>query len=343
VSNTHGSYDGFNTPRILNSNVGKVVGQFKRFQIIQLSMLGKLIKNAFKGASAEERMVARRSLAFITSHMAVLGGALGVPFVSQIGNILLGVFGDDDEPKDLEYQLRQAIGDPELANLLLRGVPAYLGAESIGKKLAMENVASILPFTDVDLTSRSGAEKMLVGLMGPTAALGLKFADALGLVGKGEYYKALEQALPSGFANAMKAYRFANEGITMRNGDVVLSPEEVSMVDAAFQAVGLPTNTVTQRQYRQNVEKEFDKFYATKASDIKGDYVNASREGDSAAMAEARQAWQELQDARAKNGYTKQPMSDLFKAIVAAKKREASTVGGIETTKSNKQFVQRII
>jgi len=60
-------------------------------------------------------------------------------------------------------------------------------------------------------------------------------------------------------------------------------------------------------------------------------------------MAEARQAWQELQDARAKNGYTKQPMSDLFKAIVAAKKREASTVGGIETTKSNKQFVQRII
>jgi len=343
VSNTHGSYDGFNTPRILNSNVGKVVGQFKRFQIIQLSMLGKLIKNAFKGASAEERMVARRSLAFITSHMAVLGGALGVPFVSQIGNILLGIFGDDDEPKDLEYQLRQAIGDPELANLLLRGIPAYLGAESIGKKLAMENVASILPFTDVDLTSRSGAEKMLVGLMGPTAALGLKFADALGLVGKGEYYKALEQALPSGFANAMKAYRFANEGITMRNGDVVLSPEEVSMVDAAFQAVGLPTNTVTQRQYRQNVEKEFDKFYATKESDIKGDYVNASREGDSAAMAEARQAWQELQDARAKNGYTKQPMSDLFKAIVAAKKREASTVGGIETTKSNKQFVQRII
>jgi hypothetical protein len=343
VSNTHGSYDGFNTPRILNSNVGKVVGQFKRFQIIQLSMLGKLIKNAFKGASAEERMVARRSLKFITAHMSVLGGALGVPFASQIGNLLVNIFGDDDEPKDLEYQLRQAIGDPELANLLLRGVPAYFGAESIGKKLAMENVASILPFTDVDLTSRSGAEKMLVGLMGPTAALGLKFADALGLVGQGELYKGMEQALPTGFANAMKGYRFATEGITMRNGDIVLSPEEVSMVDAAFQAVGLPTNTITQRQYRQNVEKEFDKFYSTKASEIKGDYVAANREGDTAAMAEARQSWQELQDARAKNGYTRQPMSDLFKAIVAARKREASVVGGIETTKANKQFVAGII
>jgi hypothetical protein len=343
VSNTHGSYDGFNTPRILNSNVGKVVGQFKRFQIIQLSMLGKLIKNAFKGASAEERMVARQSLKYITAHMAVLGGALGVPFVSQIGNLLVNLFGDDDEPKDLEYKLRQAIGDPTLANLLLRGVPAFMGAESIGKKLAMENVASILPFTDVDLTSRSGAEKMLIGLMGPTAALGLKFADALGLVGQGELYKGMEQALPSGFANAMKGYRFATEGITMRNGDIVLSPEEVSMVDAAFQAVGLPTNTITQRQYRQNVEKEFDKFYSTKASEIKGDYVAANRSGDTSAMAEARQSWQELQDARAKNGYTKQPMSDLFKAIVAAKKREASVVGGIETTKANKGFVAKII
>lgn len=343
VSNTHGSYDGFNTPRILNSNVGRVVGQFKRFQIIQLSMLGKLIKNAFKGASAEERMVARRSLAFITSHMAVLGGALGVPFVSQVANLLNHMFGDDDEPKDLEYQLRQAIGDPALANLLTRGVPAFLGLESLGKKLSMENVASILPFTDVDLTSRSGAEKMLVGLMGPSAALSLKAADALGLVGKGEYYKGLEQALPSGFASAMKAYRFATEGITLRNGDVVLSPEEVSMVDAAFQAVGLPTNTITQRQYRQNVEKEFDKFFQTKATEIKGDYVAASREGDGPAMTEARQMWQELQESRAKHGYTKQPMSELFKAVMAARKREASTVEGVETTKANKQFVKNII
>jgi hypothetical protein len=343
VSNTHGSYDGFNTPRILNSDVGRVVGQFKRFQIIQLSMLGKLIKNSFSGASAEERMVARQSLKYITAHMAVLGGALGVPFVSQLGNLLVGLFGDDDEPKDLEYKLRQAIGDPTLASLLTRGVPAAFGMESLGKKLAMENVASILPFTDVDLTSRSGAEKMLVGLMGPSAALSLKAADALGLVGKGEYYKGLEQALPSGFANAMKAYRFATEGITMRNGDVVLSPEEVSMVDAAFQAVGLPTNTITQRQYRQNVEKEFDKFYMTRATEIKGDYVNANRDGDTTAMAEARQSWEELQTARAKNGYTRQPMSELFKAIMAAHKREASTVGGVETTKANKEFVKNII
>jgi hypothetical protein len=222
-------------------------------------------------------------------------------------------------------------------------VPAAFGLESVGKKLAMENVAAILPFTDIDMTSRSGAEKMLVGLMGPTAALSLKAADALGMIGKGEYYKGLELALPNGFGNAMKGYRFATEGITMRNGDLVLSPEEISYVDAAFQAVGLPTNTITHRQYTQKVEAEFDKYYSDRASEIKGLYVNASRERDSEGMSAARQEWEELQDSRRKNGYKIQPMSELFKSLVAARKREASVVNGVETTKANKQFVANII
>jgi hypothetical protein len=141
----------------------------------------------------------------------------------------------------------------------------------------------------------------------------------------------------------MKGYRFATEGITMRNGDLVLSPEEISYVDAAFQAVGLPTNTITHRQYTQKVEAEFDKYYSDRASEIKGSYVNASRERDSEGMSAARQEWEELQDSRRKNGYKIQPMSELFKSLVAARKREASVVNGVETTKANKQFVANII
>jgi hypothetical protein len=343
VSNTHGSYDGFNTPRVLQGGVSKVALQFKRFQIIQLSMLAKLIHTSFKGASAEEKAVARASLRFITAHMAVLGGALGVPFVSQAAWILSKVFGDEDEPDDYEYKLRRMIGDGPAADLLLRGVPAYLGLESLGKKLSMENVASPFgPFVEPDLTSRSGAEKMLVGVMGPAANIGLKFTDALGMMSKGNYYKGLELALPNGVANAMKAYRFSTEGITMRNGDLVMKPEDISLIDAAFQAVGLPTTTITDRQYTQKVIAEFDKFYSERAKDIKGSYVEASRSSDSAAMAEARDDWQKLQESRVKNGYKRQPMSELFRAPVEARKRERGVVGGVETTKSNRRFVEQV-
>jgi hypothetical protein len=342
VSNTHGNYDGFNTPRILQSGGAKVLLQFKRFQIIQLSMLAKLIHTSFKGASAEERAVAFASLKFITAHMAVLGGALGVPFVSQAASILFGIFGDEDEPDDYEYKLRRMIGNDAVADLLLRGVPAAAGLESLGKRLSMENVASPFgPFVEFNLTSRADAAQMIVGMMGPAVGLGLKFVDALGMMSKGNYYKGLELALPNGIGNAMKSYRFATEGITMRNGDLVMKPEEISMIDAAFQAVGLPTTTITDRQYTQKVVAEFDKFYASRAGEIKSMYVEGSRASDPAAMAEARDDWQKLQESRVKNGYKRQSMSELFRAPVEARKRERGVVGGVETTKSNRRFVEQ--
>ena len=342
VSNTHGSYDAFNTPRIMQTGAGKVLFQFKRFQIIQISMLLKLINTAFKGASRDEKAVARRALGFIAGHMMVLGGALAVPFVTQFGWLLSKLpFGDDDEPENLELTLRRLINDPVMADLLINGVPGALGV-NLGGKLGMGNVFSILPFTDIDFTSRSGAEKMLVGIMGPSAGLGLKFADGLGQMASGEYYKGLESMLPSGVANVMKAGRFATEGITMRNGDVVLKPEEISMFDAAFQAVGLPTTTITDRQFTQRVVAEFDKFYDKRTTEIKGDYVEASRNGDVNGMADAREEWSKLQESRAKNGYKRQPLSDLFKAPSAAAKRERNIAGGVEFSKSNRRFVESL-
>jgi hypothetical protein len=342
VSNTHGSYDGFNTPRALNSDVGRVVGQFKRFQIIQLSMLAKLLHTAFRGASPGEKLVARKSLAFVTGHMAVLGGALGVPFVSQLGNLLVAIFGDDDEPDDLEQKLRKLVGDETVADLLLRGVPAAVGLESLGKKLAMENVAAISPFTDIDLTNRDALTKVYVSLLGPAAGLSLKMADGLGLMRNGDYYKGLEQLLPNGVANVMKGGRYLTEGVTMRNGDTVMSPEDISMLDAAFQAVGLPTGTITDRQRLQNVVYDANKFYDSRTTELKNNYIKAFKSGDSDAMQETRDAWMELQEARARNGYVRQPISTLFKAPMEQRKRERNVANGVEFNKNNRRFVETV-
>jgi hypothetical protein len=341
VSNTHGSYDAFNTPRIMSGPAGKVLLQFKRFQIIQISMLAKLLNTAFKGASVQERTVARHSLAFITGQMGVLGGMMAVPFAQQAASILSKIFGDPDEPDDWEYKLRRMVDDKAIADLLISGVPGAMGVDVSGK-IGLGNVFSILPYTDVDLASRAGAEKVLVGLMGPSANLGLKFADGLGLMAQGQYYKGLEQMLPNGVANLMKGTRFAAEGITMRNGDVVLKPDEISMLDAAFQAVGLPTNTITDRQFTQKVVKEFDKYYAERTTEIKGDYVKASRSGDSAAMSEARDEWVKLQESRIANGYKRQPYSELYRAPMEALKRERNTAGGVEFGKSNRRLVESL-
>jgi hypothetical protein len=341
VSNTHGSYDAFNTPRIMSGPAGKVLLQFKRFQIIQISMLAKLLNTAFKGASAQERTIARHSLAYITGQMAVLGGMMAVPFAQQAAWMLSKIFGDPDEPDDWEYKLRRMVDDKAVADLLISGVPGALGVD-VSSKIGLGNVFSILPYTDVDLTNRAGAEKVIVGVMGPTANLGLKFIDGIGLMAQGQYYKGLEQMLPNGVANLMKGARFASEGITMRNGDVVLKPDEISMLDAAFQAVGMPTNTITDRQFTQKVVKEFDKYYTQRTTEVKGDYVEASRSGDSAAMSDARDEWAKLQESRVANGYKRQPYSELYKAPMEANKRARAIAGGVEFGKSNRRFVESL-
>lgn len=338
---THGSYDGFNTPRLFNKNaVTRSLTQFRRFQIIQLSMLARMVHNAFSGASKTERAMGRKQLAFLLGHTFALGGIKGMPIYVPAAlaySMLTAAFGDEDDPEDFEAWLRSKGGV-----LLARGIPANMGIDLSGK-LGMGNVLSVLPYTDVDLSSKQGYANLLLGASGPfLGGLVPKMIDGVNLVAGGDYYRGLEQMLPNGLNNGIKMLRFNTEGIAMRNGDVVLPPEEIGFVDTVFQGLGLPTTTVTERQYTQGQVIKFDQFYSDRAKEVKNDYTRAYKSNDSAAMSEARGAWNNLQESRVKYGYNRKPLSDLIKAPREQAKRERSVIGGVETTKSNKGFVRNI-
>jgi len=338
---THGSYDGFNTPRLFNQNaVTRSVTQFRRFQIIQLTMLGRMLKSAFQGATPTEKAMGRKQLMFLMAHSGVLGGVKGMPIyvpAALLYAIAKGAFGDDDDPEDFEAWLRSEGG-----LLLARGVPAELGVDLSGK-LGMGNVLSLLPYTDIDLTSRGGYEKVVAGLTGPfIGGLLPRMLDGVNLVAGGDYYRGLEQMLPNGLSNGIKTVRFLNEGITQRNGDVVMGPEDIGFADAALQAVGLPTTTMTERQYRQGQTIKYDQFYNERSKELKNQYTKAVRANDTAQMADLRDQWVNLQQSRVKNGYDRKPLSDLMKAPREQMKRERGVVGGVETKKSNRGFVQSL-
>jgi hypothetical protein len=338
---THGLYDGSNTPRLFNKNaVTRSITQFRRFQIIQLTMLTKMMHDMFKNADPLERAIARKQFAFLMSHMFVLSGVKGIPLYglgSLVYTMAMAAFGDENDPEDLEAWLRSKGGI-----LLARGIPAEFGVDLSGK-LGLGNTMSLLPFTDIDLTSKAGLEKLALGVMGPFASGILpKMADGIGLVAGGDYYKGLEQMMPKGIGDAMKGARFTMEGVTKRNGDIVMSPDEINFADGLMKAVGLPTTKLSEQQYLQSMVYDYDKFFAERAKSVKSDYTRAVRSGDTDARSEARESWAKLQEARAKQGYKKQPMSDLLKAPQDQLKREKSVIGGVETTKSNRQFVQRL-
>ena len=339
LTETHGDYTSFNAPRAFNTGVGKVALQFRKFQLIQLSFYAKLIKDALQGA---DRAAALKTLAYSLGHTGLLAGAMGMPGYAAIAWAINALLGDEDEPYDITNEIRKAIGDEQVANLILRGAPTLVGADISGK-VGAGNMLSIMPFSQADLSTTAGRAEAFGTLIGG-ASLGMvsRMIDGLGLMMSGDWHRGLEQTMPKGVSDAMKAYRIANEGMTRRNGDIILPPDEVSAMDTLFQAIGVQPVKQTVAYERQTLMKETTQNFTERTTKIKNDYVKAARAGDSEAQGEARAAWQKLQAVKRENGVNTTPLSELLRAPAEQKKREKMTVGGVQYTKGNRKLAEEI-
>ena len=336
LDNTHGNYAKSNAPRFFHANgLTKLTMQFKKYQLIQMSLLVRMAHKAFAGASAEEKSVGRAALLWLLGqHLAVTGLAGTVPVALLMAAGAIG--GDDD--KDWERNLRKYIGDDKVSDLLLHGVPAALGLD-VSKKLGISNAFSLLPFTDVP-TDKSGYEKAIVSLSGAfIGGLGSRTFDAIGQMGKGNYYKGVEQLLPRGPSDAMKAYRFYTEGVTNRRNDTLLKPDDITLVDAMMQGVGLPSTTITNFQRQRGDVFELSKHFKEKDQSLSDQYNAAKKAGDTEEMADLRQEYMEVQQSKKRwieelrrQGFTSKemakelqphPLSTLMKGASNQMKREA--------------------
>ena len=339
INTTHGDYSGFNSPRYMSQMPwGKVLFQFRKFQLIQLSLMVRLMNDAFRNSSPAERWAAKKALGYLVGQTALVGGVMGLPGFAAIAWAMGLFFGDDDTPDNPELTLRQMIGDKDLADLILKGAPTAVGIDLSGK-LGMGQMLSILPFSDIDLSSRSGVEKTMTAMMGPFVGGVLpRMGDAVGYMSNGDYFKAVETALPIGVGNVLKAYRLGTEGMTNKLGDEVMSAEEFDFAKQIAVAMGIPLADVTHKNFVQKAQIQYDEFFKDQSANIKHRYVKAAREGQP--TGELLKEWNQLQDVRARVGYTRQKASDLLKAPMAQVKREAGATGGVLTTKANKGFVK---
>lgn len=338
LTETHGDYTAFNAPRAFNTQWGKVALQFRKFQLIQIAFYAKLFRDL--GRTPEERAVAMKTLAYSLSHTAVFAGMMGLPGYAAIAAIL-GAFGDDDEKFDLTAWSREKIG-PEWADMVMRGAPTLAGMDLSGK-IGAGNMLSIMPFSDADLSTNAGRAEAFGTLMGG-AALGMtsRVIDGLGLIASGDYYKGIERTMPKGVSDALKAGRQGAEGMTRRNGDVVLPDSEVSALDTVWTAMGLPAVKQAVTYERQNRMRDVTENFNDRTTRVKNDYAKAVREQDTQGMAEARAAWTKLQQTRQRNGLTPQPVSALLKAPQEQKAREKRTVEGVAYREGQRKLAESI-
>jgi hypothetical protein len=339
LSDTHGNYDRFSAPRAFNSKLGKVMLQFRKFQLVQLTFYAKRLRDAYQG---NDRKVALRTLAFSLAHTGTMAGAMGMPGYAAVAWLLGMLGGDDDEKFDLTYELRKLIGDEDVATFLLRGAPTLAGADLSGK-IGAGNMLSLLPFSNADITTPSGvAETAGMALGGASLGLAARMLDGMGLMMKGDWYKGIERTMPKGISDAMAAYRMANDGMTRRNGDVILQAEDINEVETIIKALGFaPVEQSVVYERRDRAFKN-DEHLRDRSTRIKNDYIKAVKDNDGQARADAIAAWTKLQAKRSEGGYSVQPMSELVKAPMEQAKRERGMVGGVQTNRNNQGYVREM-
>jgi hypothetical protein len=344
IYDTHGDYSGFNTPSLMRAPVARLITQYRKFQLIQLHNYTRMVRDGFLRAdlSKEEKWVARKALAYNLSTMFALGGTLALPGAQAVGAILRAIFGDDDEPDDPELTMRKYLADAGLegiSDLLVKGVPAWLGVDVSGR-LGAGNIASLFPYADISdkgkssLVSRKAFEAYALAATGPfIGGLAPKLADGLHDWSNGDPYKGTEKLMPSGLGNMLKGARIATQGVTMKSGDTVMDADQVGFLAGLGQAVGLPTTTVTERGQRGQALRNMDLFYKDKVSQIKREYVQAYRDGDAEKLAEARADWAEVGQRMKAHDLQPPKVSDLVKAPHAQAKKDKSLIEGVQTSK----------
>lgn len=342
VVQTHGDYSKENAPSIMNRNdYTKAAFQFRKFQFIQTGLVYRVLRDsARKDLSPAERAIARRQLMWIMATHFAAAGLKGTPILAQIAALSTFVFGgagDDDE--DL---IRQAIGDKDVSDLLLKGLPMIIGVD-LSKKVGAGDMLNPLPFYEYDARKgKQNISELALNLAGPWASIPAKVAEGVTYMVNGQYSKGVESILPYGIAtNLIKATRLQSEGYTNRAGDVLIKPESMNWVDWIYTGMGLTPKEMSRRTYLQGWAIRHDTAFKYAKADIQREYNEAKASRDYKGMAKAIKSLGELNQHRKNAGYTTIPRSQLDSTYKQKVKRENNAVGGVVSTAQNRAGLKR--
>ena len=315
---SHGNYGASNEPRFFKrngtplGNAGKLVFQFRKFQLIQLGMMTRLSTAALADVETiqdeAKRAVARRALANVMGVHLAMTGLKGTPFAMFALSFLslFGAEGDDDED-----MIRKFIGNKEISDLLLEGLPSLIGLDLSGR-LGAANMMSPFPFLSANpLDGRAEASEALVATLGPTASQGIKMLEGVGLLMDGELQKGFEKLAPTALANMSKAWRYSMEGYTTKNGTIAIPADEFSAMDSFMQVVGFPTKLTTDKFRLQSKLTRTEAEFQKEENRINKEF-RAAR-GNDAKRRRIQREYVELQKRRAAAGFTPKAVTQLIK------------------------------
>ena len=328
VQDTQGNFSRLDAPLLLKA-LPKVTVQYRKYQFLMAWHYTDAFNQGFRDESPAVRASGKRILRYSLAHAGLTAGATGIPMLGSIYWALTTLLGDEDEPEDLERYIRSKIEDENLADVLSRGLPAFLGVD-MSTKLSQGKIFQPLPYVDFE-ASEDGIKDVWFGLLGPVGTTAANFTRAAGYMEKGDMLKAIEYSVPKGVRSATETFRLATEGFSLSNGDVVIDPREINIGSLMINAMGLPSTEINKIKWTRGQQFELMEYFNNESSRLRREYVDARRDRDRAKQKSLREEWRELQVSKERirpffnnerGTLKRQPVSDLMKASRRQSKRE---------------------
>lgn len=289
VTDSHYLYGKANRPEIFrHGDVGKVASSFYTFRSFThntLEFWRTLFKMGWRGKAA---------VGISLGMTATLGGLVSVPLWSTVMTVWRQLFADGDDPERKLYNWAYKNGGKNAADVLFYGMPSMAGV-TISGSLGME-----LPILqDLKGDKPWGRQILSSGMeiFGVPVAMLEKIGNTFESAGKGDYWRATEEALPTAASNVMKAIRLADEGMTTRSGKPIADgtgrPIKLSKSESVAKALGFQPVRQSKAFDAHKGQSDVEAFKKNKQDELVTRYLKAFRAKDMAAKEEVLRDWKD--------------------------------------------------
>jgi hypothetical protein len=248
------NYDYANSsrPRILQSDFAKVAGVFMSYQLNVWYRIFRDIHQSFAGDTPQARKEARYQLAGLMGVQTLIGGTSGF-FGYNVLMALAGLFfDDDDDPFSFKHEAERAIYDlfgENVGGMIINGVPGHLTGIDLTSRIGMADF-----FLRMPEGSKEGKDwwlEFVAGSMGASVGAVGNAIVGMHYMSEGDTARGLELMAPKAIKDAMKAWRYNNEGLLTRKGDVILPREDINAWNVIAQMSGFtPAKIATAHKLR---------------------------------------------------------------------------------------------
>lgn len=326
LSMTQGDYSALNAPDWFNTRPGKFMLQFRKFQAIQMNFFKQMLKNSFdKNMSKEERAAARRQLTWALGTHFAMAGVKGLPAMSATLALLssMGLLGDDDEDEEtaLRRHLAEAGVPVEFQDLMLEGLPSFLGW-NLSDSVGAGTMLSAAPYRREDLFSKEGFREAIWNLGG--APLGRAERIWKGYFDSNwEHQRPFwEAVLPAGIPSALKAAGIFDPTEDKKTGAKMLKDDEISFGSRALMMLGATPKSVERMYKMRNQAFRTQEYVKEEKGDLTRRWIDAMKNRDYKAQSEIRKELPELNRKRRAKGFKPVSMNDLMTAWKTRQKEE---------------------